>query len=92
LKKRKALNSWFGRDAYEQTGGRIALRAVFFREGRRLRAIAFQEETWFSAMDVVNQLGHNVDEDRAVLLLTLWAQSAVLFLVWTERKNFLYRV
>jgi hypothetical protein len=43
----------------------------FYREGRPLRVIALPDGVWFSAADVVNHLGHNVDEDRAVLLLTL---------------------
>jgi prophage antirepressor-like protein len=43
----------------------------FYREGRQLRAVALPDETWFSATDVINQTGRNVDEDGAALLLTL---------------------
>jgi hypothetical protein len=43
----------------------------FYREGSRFRAIEFLEEIWFSVVDVMNHLGHSIDESRAVLLFGL---------------------
>jgi prophage antirepressor-like protein len=50
--------------------GELPCVQFFYREGRPLRVITLPDETWFSATDVINQMGHNVDEAKASALLT----------------------
>jgi prophage antirepressor-like protein len=51
----------------------------FYREGKQLRAIALSNETWFSAADVMGQLGWTMDEQRApALLMAMGAECCAI--------------